>query len=283
MPSQGPSQQTAGGEGAVKSVTFQDIKLVYESHGAGDCALVFVHGWTCSRALWLHQAPIYSKYRSILVDLPGHGQSDKPEMDYNLEFFARSLNAVLAAENISRIVLVAHSMGGPVSNMFLRLFPKLVSGIIYLDSFWQMPESYLTIEQRRQLATHRSDDANFRTKIEELFTERTPSAARDLVLRTMMATPKQVRVSACCTESQPHALPWDTTFQIPALHLAVQGANTDRYWHHHMPKLQVREWAGLSHFLFLDEPQAMNTGMETFIIENNLLPSNISHTSAGLI
>lgn len=74
------------------------MRIVYETHGTGETALVFVHGWTCNRALWLYQAPLYTKYRSILVDLPGHGDSDKPEVEYNLELMARSIYAVVQAE-----------------------------------------------------------------------------------------------------------------------------------------------------------------------------------------
>lgn len=159
-------------------------------------------------------------------------------------------------------------MGGPVSTMFLRLFPELVSGIIYLDSFWHMPESYLSIKERQELAEHRHDDASFENKIEELFVANTPSSVRAMVLETMMATPKDVRLSACAPESQPHSIPWEKTFSIPALQLAAPGAKIDQHWHHHMPKLHVQELAGLGHFFFMEDPERVNEEAERFILEH---------------
>ncbi|KAL6863497.1 hypothetical protein ACO1O0_003752 [Amphichorda felina] len=185
------SQQACAGqqkEAVVRSINFQGIKVTYDTYGTGNQALVFVHGWTCSKALWLYQDPLYTKHHSILIDLPGH--------DYNLELFARAVGAVIQAERVCRAVLIAHSMGGPVSTMLLRLFPDVVAGIVYLDSFWQMPENYLTMAERRELGEHRFEDINFIRKVDELFADSTPTSVRDMVRGVMMATPRHVRVSA---------------------------------------------------------------------------------------
>jgi pimeloyl-ACP methyl ester carboxylesterase len=254
-----------------KSVIHEDIKVVYDSYGSGLAAVVYIHGRTCSRALWIHQNPLYTRYRSILVDLPGHGESDKPEIDYDHELFSRSVKAVLDAEGVSRAVFVAHSMGGPVATMFLWLFPDTVAGIVYLDSFWRVPESYLTDEERTRLLQWRSDDINFRTKIEGLLTTATSAATRGAVISAMLATPTHVRSSAVSAGPHSYALPWEKMSQTPALHLAVQGAWYDGCWKHHLPNLEVREFLGLSHFLHMDDPDTINAAIEVFVVENKLL------------
>ena len=60
-------------------------KIHYDSFGAGDEAVVFIDGWTCDSTFWKAQAPIYEQRRSLLIDLPGHGLSDKPEIPYTME------------------------------------------------------------------------------------------------------------------------------------------------------------------------------------------------------
>jgi pimeloyl-ACP methyl ester carboxylesterase len=255
-----------------RSITSKNLKLVYDSYGSGPDAVVYIHGWTCSRALWSYQSPLYTSYRSILIDLPGHGESDKPLVDYNREFLARSVKAVIDVEDISRAILVAHSMGGPVATMLLRLFPDQVTGIVYLDSFWQMPETYLNNEERAQLSREREDDATFTKTVEDMFERMTASTTKDAVLQVMMATPKHVRLSACCTGSHPHALAWDKTFPVPALHLADQGAWQDGYWKHHMPNLEVRKFAKLGHFLHMMDPEAINAEIDEFIVQCNVFP-----------
>ena len=89
-----------------KSAIFEGLKLSYESFGEGDTALVLVHGWTCSKEQFRGQVPLYHKFRSLLIDLPGHCESDAPEnVDYTTEFFARSIGAVLDQEGIQKVIL----------------------------------------------------------------------------------------------------------------------------------------------------------------------------------
>src|SRR5262245_39373952 len=114
--------------------TYDGAKVHYESYGNGKDAVIFIHGWTCDLTFWRGQAPIYEKRRSLLIDLPGHGQSAKPEVAYTPERFARGVEAVMSAAGVERGVLVGHSMGGPVAIAFLRLFPAKVRGIVLVDA-----------------------------------------------------------------------------------------------------------------------------------------------------
>src|SRR6266404_5911527 len=102
-------------------VVYDGARVHYESYGKGKDAVVFIHGWTCDLSFWRGQAPVYQKHRSLLIDLPGHGQSDKPEVSYTQERFARAVDAVMRDAGVDRAVLVGHSMGGPVALTFLRL------------------------------------------------------------------------------------------------------------------------------------------------------------------
>ena len=56
---------------------------------------------------------MYEKRRALLVDLPGHGQSEKPDVAYTQERFARAIEAVMRHAGVERAVLLGHSMGGP--------------------------------------------------------------------------------------------------------------------------------------------------------------------------
>src|SRR5260370_18469286 len=103
--------------------TYDGARVHYESYGQGNEAVVFIHGWTCDLTFWRGQSGVYQKHRSLLIDLPGHGQSDKPETAYTMEHFARAINGVLPDAGVRRAVLVGPSMGGPVIFTYLRLFP----------------------------------------------------------------------------------------------------------------------------------------------------------------
>src|SRR3954468_21165882 len=47
-------------------------------------AIIFIHGWTCSAEFWRESYNAFPGYRVIAIDLPGHGQSDKPNADYTM-------------------------------------------------------------------------------------------------------------------------------------------------------------------------------------------------------
>src|SRR5258707_15599034 len=98
--------------------TYDGSRVHYEDYGKGKEAIVFIHGWTCDLTFWREQAPVYKKHRALLIDLPGHGESDKPEVDYTQERFARAVEAVMRDAGVDRATLVVHSMGGTVALSF---------------------------------------------------------------------------------------------------------------------------------------------------------------------
>src|SRR5437879_6615868 len=115
--------------------TYDGARVHYESYGKGQEALVFIHGWTCDLTFWRGQSPVYEKRRSLLIDLPGHGQSAKPKVAYTQERFARAVDAVMRDAGVEHAVLVGHSMGGPVALTFMRLFPAKTKGLVMVDAY----------------------------------------------------------------------------------------------------------------------------------------------------
>src|SRR5438874_10886686 len=127
---------TSGQSSAPKSrwTKFEKNKVhYYDVGGKQDKALIFVHGWTCNADFWKDSYSAFPGYRVIAIDLPGHGQSDKPQADYSMAYFARSIEAVMKAAKIKQAVLVGHSMGTPVIRQFYRLFPQETLGLVIVD------------------------------------------------------------------------------------------------------------------------------------------------------
>src|SRR6185503_11087712 len=105
-------------------------RVHYKSYGKGRDALVFVHGWTCDMSFWSDQIPAFvNQTRVIAIDLPGHGKSDKPDITYSMDLFARAVDAVLKDAGVARAVLVGHSMGTPVIREFYRKYPEKTIGL----------------------------------------------------------------------------------------------------------------------------------------------------------
>jgi len=258
-----------------RSLSFRDAEVRYDSYGTGDQALVFIHGWTCNRTLWAAQEPLYTKYRSVLIDLPGHGESEAPYgIEYTQEFLARAINAVVEQEGIRHTVLIGHSLGGPLATMVLRLFPAKVLGVLYIDSFWDLPQTYLSLEDRRKLGANLNNDGFFLQTIDSLFTDKNDAdgSIRKTVTEIMVGTATHVRASVATTGIIPHNWRYNDVKDIPAIHIVTPlFADFDKVWLHHIPRLQVEIWDGAGHFLHMEFPERFNKVVNNFLLENRLL------------
>ena len=101
-------------------------------------ARVYVHGLgSISTVYHAHIAarPELAGRRSLFVDLPGHGISDRPEdFGYTLEDHADALAAALDAADLTGVELIAHSMGGSVALVLAHRRPELVSRLVLTEA-----------------------------------------------------------------------------------------------------------------------------------------------------
>jgi pimeloyl-ACP methyl ester carboxylesterase len=98
-------------------------------------ALVLLHGEGDSAASWRPVMPELAKlHRVYAPSLPGHGDSDKPSVDYTPEFYARFVRDFLRAIGADRAILVGHSLGGLVSMRFALQEPGRVGALVLVDS-----------------------------------------------------------------------------------------------------------------------------------------------------
>ena len=91
------------------------IRIAYHEVGAGDPAIVFIHGGFGNRSGFELQEEYFSpNHRCIAVDLRGHGESDKPDELYIMEQHGDDVAALIRQLGLQRPVLVGQSMGGQV-------------------------------------------------------------------------------------------------------------------------------------------------------------------------
>ncbi|MFF3615692.1 alpha/beta fold hydrolase [Streptomyces sp. NPDC002580] len=108
-----------------------------EAAGAGP-ARVYVHGLGSASTVYNAHIAARSELagrRTLFVDLPGHGISDRPaDFGYSLEDHAAALAAALDAAGVLGAELVAHSMGGAVAIVLAHRRPGLVSRLVLVEA-----------------------------------------------------------------------------------------------------------------------------------------------------
>ena len=110
--------------------------------------LVMIHTVGESRTVWLPTArKLLGRYRVVLVDLPGHGESPMPD-PFSLQAGAALIDEVLAAQKSESTVVVGHSTGGLMALMALSAHPGRARGLIGIEM--PLKNSFAIPEQQRE-------------------------------------------------------------------------------------------------------------------------------------
>ena len=98
-------------------------------------AVVLIHGYTDNARDWVPMLPYLSKrYRLILVDIRGHGQSSKPECCYTRLDFAYDIKLLLDALGVQKADIVGHSLGSIIAQTFAEYWPERTSHVVLISS-----------------------------------------------------------------------------------------------------------------------------------------------------
>lgn len=99
--------------------------LNFEKKGNGKETLVLLHGFMENLSIWSDMETHLSKDFTLLkIDLPGHGKSDILAEVHTMEIMADEVKKVVDLENLDKIHLLGHSMGGYTSLAFAEKFPE---------------------------------------------------------------------------------------------------------------------------------------------------------------
>ena len=92
--------------------------------------VVLLHPWGLSMRVWSVVGPALAEERPVLlVDLPGHGKSEKLHAAYGLPRYARAVLDVMDAHGIARAVVVGNSLGGATAVEVSLTAPDRVAGL----------------------------------------------------------------------------------------------------------------------------------------------------------
>jgi pimeloyl-ACP methyl ester carboxylesterase len=134
--SSGPavSPEAPSTDGARQTLTYGQYRLNYEVYGSGDRVLVWLHGILLDANLsrGLARALAARGNRVVLLDLLGHGRSDKPRHAgaHRMDLYADQVLCLLDELGVDQVVLGGVSLGTNVSLLTAARAPEKVRGLV---------------------------------------------------------------------------------------------------------------------------------------------------------
>lgn len=117
-------------------ITSNDINLHLIERGAGDSAIILMHGLSANAHCFdgYFRAGLAEHVRVVTVDLRGRGLSDKPAGGYSMAEHARDIIGLMDALGIERAVMGGHSFGALLSIYLAHFYPDRVTKLILIDA-----------------------------------------------------------------------------------------------------------------------------------------------------
>ena len=111
--------------------------LTYKDLGQGT-PIVLLHGLGSTKEAWVSQHELANKYRLIIPDLRGHGETVINE-NFTIKNFALDIIQLLEHLNIPSAFICGFSFGGIVAQELYKQRPDLVKGLILSNTTSYIP------------------------------------------------------------------------------------------------------------------------------------------------
>jgi pimeloyl-ACP methyl ester carboxylesterase len=239
-----------------------DLDIHSTVAGQGPKTIIFVHGWTCDETSWAAQvAALKGDYRVVTLDLPGHGQSEVPAQDrFSMELFAQAVEAVRAEVGADKVVLVGHSMGGPVIRQYALDHPEHVAGLVAVDGQLDVRP----LANVRGIPTPTPEMRN--AMIGTMFGPATTPELQTQIRAMMMKAPDATAIGAMGAMFDPSN---QSEAKIMAQALTIfAGTNrnaADQSTREVVPNWTSTQFEGTGHFVMMEQPEKFNARLRTFL------------------
>lgn len=227
-------------------------------------AVILVHGWSCDSTYWSEQLPALRQHFDVItIDLAGHGKTPATRDDFSMASFGRDVAEVVARLPANQpIVLVGHSMGGPVAVEAAVLLGERVRGVIGVDTFASigLPKPSQAENAARLAAFERDFRGTTRAFVSQSFFR----ADADPILRERIANDMASADPKVALAAIQGLNDWDGTQRLPLLKQPIATINADQVpldaarLQRYAPSFRLITLAGQGHFLMMENPVRFN-------------------------
>lgn len=119
-----------------EQVMVGDLNIHYYQGGPANAeTILMIHGFGANKDNWVRFAKLFSKrYQVIALDLPGFGDSSKPDASYDVGTQAERVSAFVKTLALGKVHVVGNSMGGHIAALYAARHPEQVRSLGLFDN-----------------------------------------------------------------------------------------------------------------------------------------------------
>ena len=267
------SEQGTPATSGLKTLQRNGMALTYMEAGRGTPPLMFIHGWVGDHTIFMPQFEHFSQtHHTLVVDLVGHGESDKPNRNYTVASFAQDLVWLCSQLGVTKPVIVGHSMGGNIALELAARYPDLPAAILLLDSvIFPLPgfkeNALLPVEAALRGPAYREA---IREAIAGLFLPTDDQVCKTRLMELAATIPQHVAWSAFHNHLVVHdASEFAAACKVPVGYIAATSPMADLAQFRALcPQLVASQVMQAGHFAPLVAADQINTMIERFLAIN---------------
>jgi pimeloyl-ACP methyl ester carboxylesterase len=253
-----------------------DAEIVYRSLGDGP-PVILLHPFPANHQLWLPVAEqLATRYRVILPDLRGHGDSGVGDGPATMDRHALDIDRVMDDAGVGRAPLIGVSIGGYVLFEFWRKHRSRVAalGLFNTKAPADSPEARAGRLQAANDVLERGTEPFFETMIPRLLGKTTREMRPDLVdgaLRMMRKmSPEDVAQVQRGMAARPDSVDTLKTINVPTLLVTgdediLTGANEAELMRQHISGSHLRVISKAGHYSPLEQPAEAGRLLRQFL------------------
>jgi len=257
-------------------VRSDDIQISYEVRGRGP-DVVLLHPFPANHGVWMPVAELLeSRYRMVLPDLRGHGDSGVGDGTATMEKHAADIVRLIDDIGIQKPVFAGESIGGYILFEFWRHYRDRVSGLILCNT-----KAGADNEEARANRLRSAEDVEKRgvepfaeTMLGKLLAQTTRTNRPDLVERVrammMKMTPAGVAAVQRGMAARPDSIPTLATVDVPTLLITGDedtstGPVDAELMHRHLRGSEMRVIAKAGHYAVFEQHEEAAKIVSSFL------------------
>ena len=259
-----------------RKVRSADAEIVYRVHGDGS-PVILLHPFPVHHEFWLPVAgAVGTRYRMILPDLRGHGDSEVGAGPATMAKHAADIAAVMDDAQVGRAPLVGVSIGGYALFEFWRKFRGRVAALVLCNTKAQAdaPEARAGRLQAAKDVLERGAEPFFESMIAKVLGRSTRESRPDLAdgaLRMMRKmSPQSVARVQEGMAARPDSVDTLKTIGVPSLLITgeediMTGVNEAELMHRHISGSRMCVLPKAGHYSAWEQPEAFSRLLRQFL------------------